>query len=285
MSIGGQLLSSVTGNTSKACLVVHDVRAQGTELENTLEDTVSAFSNISGGFGQAGGQIGPMTQRAAQLHQSVQMLKRTQSALRGEADYAAAVSGGTGADKIFFVQFNPGSLTLYSSNHMHKKKDVSGSNNDQNTVSDTVTPPSVELTTTLLFDKMNIYDAFMFDKLTGVSATTATNAATMLRGETFTVQPYVEGLISALRNPYTRAMTFQWANFSFTGILIGVQAKYTMFSVSGRPVRAELQLRLRQRMNSTDVSKWHAAFHEMLRKNASMDGAAQKVSSLLNLSL
>ena len=30
MSIGSDLLSSVTGATDKACIVVHDVRSQGT---------------------------------------------------------------------------------------------------------------------------------------------------------------------------------------------------------------------------------------------------------------
>lgn len=94
MAVGKDLLSSITGNTDKACLVVHDVRTQATAIE--LE------WNSAGNFGQLGGSIGPATQRQSE-HQNT--LANTMKALQGNSDLASAVSGQAGQDKTFFAQF------------------------------------------------------------------------------------------------------------------------------------------------------------------------------------
>jgi len=103
--------------------------------------------------------------------------------------------------------------------------------------------------------------------------------------KTYTVQPYVEGLISALRNNSTKMMTFQWADFSFSGFLVSINARYTMFSVSGHPVRAEVQLRMRQNVDSIERNKWISDFEKMVGAHESFTTAGQKVSNLMNLSL
>lgn len=269
MAIGSDLLSSLTGNTAKACLVVHDMRAKGKALE--LEQ-------------QRLGALGVRTaEQTAQLANVTNTLNALQQGVKTAQTAALA---GASADKTFFVQFNPSSLQMYSTNPTNMHYDLSSTNDDQNAANDVVVAPRVELTVTLVFDKMNIYDAFMFDKFnTGVSATTVTNIVTLATGSTFTVQPYVEGLISALRNPYTRSMTFQWADFSFTGRLRQMQANYKMFSVSGRPIRADVQLRLRQDLDMSDMQNWKSQFNKMLTQKSSLVTAGQKVSSLLNLSL
>lgn len=268
MSIGSDLLSSVTGKTDKACLVVHDVRENGQAMDKEINQLQS---------------LGVMTE---QQQSDFDILKRTRDAMSGQAEYAQQVAQMGGTDKTFFVQFNPSSLQLHSSSTPQMHRNVVGTNEDQNNSTDVVTAPRVELTVTLIFDKMNIYDAFMFDKFnSGASVTTVTNAVTMLSGKTFTVQPYVEGLISALRNPYTQSMTFQWADFSFTGRLRQLQANYTMFSVSGRPIRAQVQLRLQQDLRSSEMTKWGNEFDMLLSQKNSLVNAGQKVSNLFNLSL
>ena len=226
------------------------------------------------------GGLGGGTYVASRLSQRLDALQQ------GVKTAQTAALAGASADKTFFVQFNPSSLQMYSTNSPEQRRSLSSTNDDQDTVNDVVSAPRVELTTTLIFDKMNIYDAFMFDKFnTGVSATTVTNIVTLAKGATFTVQPYVEGLISALRNPYTQSMTFQWADFSFTGRLRQLQANYKMFSVSGRPIRAEVQLRLRQDLDTQDMQRWKSQFNSMLAQKSSLVTAGQKVSNLLNLSL
>ena len=268
MGIGSDLVSSMTGLTDKACLVVHDVREKGKalELEKKQLNSLSSLDEVQ--------------------KQRLGSLSDTLSKLTGTMEYAAGEAASMGTDKIFYVQFNPSSLQIYSANMSTQLRDVCTTSEQQKTISDLVSAPRVELTTTLIFDQMNIYDAFMFDKMTtGASATTVTNLFTMATGSTFTVQPYVEGLLSALRNPYTQSMTFQWADFSFTGRLRQLQATYKMFSVSGRPIRAEVQMRLRQDLDTTDMQRWKAQFETMLTQKHSLASAGQKVSNLLNLSL
>lgn len=260
--MGKDLLSSLTGNTDKACLVIHDVRAKSGNLEPELG---------------AGSALGEGLSKFADQRQ------KTQDALN---QVGSTVTGGStqADDKIFFVQFNPNSLQIYSSNYHDDRRDLSGNNQKQHAKNDAVTAPKVDLSFMLIFDQMNVYDSFMGDKIQGANVSTVTNAITGL-AKTFTVQPYVEGLISAIRNPYTKSMTFQWADFSFTGILTSMHAAYTMFSVSGRPVRAQVQLRLRQELNRTELNKWHADFAEMVGDRKSLTSAGQRVGNMINLSL
>ncbi len=273
MSMGSDLFSSITGNTDKACLVVHDVREQAAALENQLSATFG---------GHIGTQIGAATKTQSVLQDK---LKKTMKMLQNDPEQAANVSALSGHDKTFFVQFNPSTLQLNSFGHPDTHMDVTGSNADQNAVNDTVIAPRVNLTVQLIFDQMNIYDAFMFDKVTsGVSATTVTNAITAIKGTTFTVQPYVEGLISALRNPYTQSMTFQWADFSFTGRLRQLHASYTMFSTSGRPIRATVQLHIQQDRKTAEQQKWKTQLDTLLSQKSAFAAAGQKVSNLFNLS-
>lgn len=268
MSIGKDLLSSIAGRTDKACLIVHDVRQKAQALKNDMSQLRSS---------------GVMTK--VQSEEYLQM-KKTRSVLANGAEAAQEVAASMGTDKTFFVQFNPSSLELSASNTPQNKRDLTGSNEDQNESNDVATAPGIEMTVALVFDKMNIYDAFMFDKFnTGMSVTTITNAASMLSDKTFTVQPYVEGLISALRNRYTQSMTFRWADFSFTGRLRQMNAQYTMFSVSGHPVRAQVHLRLIQDLHSQERKAWQSNFETLLSQKDSFVTAGQKVSNLFHLSL
>ncbi len=72
----------------------------------------------------------------------------------------------------------------------------------------------------------------------------------------------MEGLVAALRNPYTRNITFRWAKFSFTGQLNTINAQYTMFSPSARPIRAKVNMRLHQELDPDKLQDWYADFDD-----------------------
>ena len=203
---------------------------------------------------------------------------------------SSLVSGAMSNDKTFKVQFNPKELQIYATSLKIDKPDTRRVDGHQKNVSGTVIKPTVEMSTNLIFDQVNIYDSFLWDKFTaGASATGVTNIASAIAtaaGKVWSVQGEVEGLIAALRNQYTREITFQWANFSFTGLLKYVSARYTMFSTSGRPVRAQVMLRLRQEMNPTTLSSWYKDFEAAFGGDTSnLVRAEQNVGSLLNLGL
>ncbi len=59
----------------------------------------------------------------------------------------------------------------------------------------------------------------------------------------------VNGLVQSLNSASTRKVEFCWNKFSFLGMVTGVQVEYTMFTYSGNPIRATIDLTLRQLYN------------------------------------
>lgn len=59
------------------------------------------------------------------------------------------------------------------------------------------------------------------------------------------VQKQVEGLMSAISDEATRLVVFTWGDMSYEGYLDSMEAKYTMYDTTGRPMRAEMNLSIR----------------------------------------
>lgn len=255
MGIMGDALRSLTGNVKTAELIIDDFRkakASGAGLD------------------------------------ALGMLTTAASKLGGPA--GAVLDALTDTRKTFKVQFNPSELQVYARGAEINKTDAQRVNKVQNSIVKSHVPPTIELTVNLIFDDVHIYDAFMVDKFTsGASVQTVKNVAGFVKallGKDPTVRTEVEGLISALRNPYTRNVTFQWADFSFKGQLVNVGAKYTMFSVGGRPIRANVMLRLRQELDPDKVHDWYKDMEDGLDGGKlSLAKAGQMVGNMLNLNL
>ena len=262
MSIGSDFASSVTGNIETALLVIHDYRG----MANT-----SAEARL----GQAGNL-------------------KALAELRRDATADALKTGQTptypgSQDKVLKVQFNPSQLTLNSSAMPKSRKDATSGSSRTMAVEDA----RLNLTVRLYFDDMDTFDAFMWEKFTsGLSVKGVANAVKLgmdakgKESKPHTVQWQVESLISALRNPYTRTISFRWADFAFIGQLNAVYANYTMFSTSGRPVRAEVVLRIRHEMDAQMLHHWYKNFEKAFGGDTgNLVKTEQNYSALLNLSL
>ena len=263
MNIGQQLLASATGNIEQAYLVVSDYRQK-----------------CAGGAGGKKGQV-----MAMNFFKKKALLAKS-SAVPGAAAPSAPTIDSGYIEKTFKVQFNPSQLTINASNLPVKKPDALG----QDPAQDAVTKAQLTMSTVLYFDEMNVYDSFMWDKFTGgLTAQGAKNIASAVmaaKGKVWTVRDEVEGLIAALRNPLTRNISFRWADFSFTGQLNNISAQYTMFSTSGRPVRAKVMLRIQHEMDDVMLTNWYRDYQTAFGAGQkSLVGAAQKVGNLVNLSL
>ena len=104
--------------------------------------------------------------------------------------------------------------------------------------------------------------------------------------EVHSVQSQVEALVATLRNAYTRTISFRWADFSFIGQLNTVRANYTMFSPSGRPIRAQVLLRIQHEMDPTMLQGWYNSFDQAFGGDTkNLVKPEQDRSALLNLSL
>lgn len=198
-------------------------------------------------------------------------------------DPAGSMTGVSGlrqeVKKQFRVQFNPSSLSISTDRRKKDpKKDVSEKTAAVD--NDIMDFPANTMSVKLIFDRVNAQDAFMNENLVLNPTSVAVQVTRAVKKKEFTVQPYVDGFIAAIRNPYTRKLTFQWGDLTFCGNLKSVNAVYTMFSTSGRPVRAEVTLSVAASRDEGDTIGY---------KKFDMDGlpeqsrTLQKVGNILNL--
>jgi hypothetical protein len=187
--------------------------------------------------------------------------------------------------KTFRVQFNPSEIQIYTMSDPHSKMDVQ----TKKSLTASIQGPTAELSTTLYFDHMIVNDSFMLDKpILPFSVSGATNAVMAIGGklEDHTVQKEVEGLLAALQNPLTRSVTFKWTDLTFTGTLYNINAQYTMFSNHGRPVRAKVNVRLRQQITEGTMAPWLSDFEKAFGGDSTnLVRPEQKFGNLLNLGL
>jgi len=232
-----------------------------------------------------------------------EMAGSSAAAAGGMAMTASVLSGGTsslvnnilGAKKTFKLQFNPSELQINANAPPFRRLDAQRDDGIPRSYADSPLPASISLSTQFYFDDVNIFDAFMWDKYNGIMrgnptfiAKDAASLAMAASGRKWTVQTEVEGIISALRNPYTRSITFRWSTFSFCGTLKSVNARYTMFSPSGRPIRAVVGIRLVQKIEEGKLADWYAAFDSAFggsQSNLVDPGGGGAGGNLLNLGL
>ncbi len=223
-------------------------------------------------FGAEGVNSAQVTKVAAQVLEAAGNLTAISSAI------------GVGKAHVMQVQYNPSSLSFQANaesipfTHLQQ-------NADQGVPSQDTRPPMIVLSVDLIFDAMNPQDAFMMDKAR-LSAGKVASTAAWAMGTAYTVQPQTDGLIAALLRPSTRLVTFRWADMAFTGQIIEVQADYTMFSVSGHPVRSKVRMNISQQVESAaDVQYWDKALNDMFKNNLEAGGKklAQSMGNLLNL--
>ena len=153
-------------------------------------------------------------------------------------------------------------------------------------------PVYVKMSVKLLFDRMDPGDCFLSAKTNVSFSSDVTSVVkSVTRGFTgkskLTVQEEVEGLIAALRSPYTRCITFNWGNMSYQGVLNRVASQYTMFNSSGEPVRAVVQLSLicaDEKVSPNSLGSWQDAYNTAFGGGSkSLVKTGQKLGSLLNI--
>lgn len=253
----------MTGQVETALLVIHDYRQ------------MAKNANV--------GAAGAMTVAESMRAISNEMVAATQAALSSGTTPTYPNS----QEKIFQVQFNPSELTLNTSNVPVSK--VNSKDGTSRTL--TADDPSLTLRVMLYFDDMQVYDSFMVEKFTaGLTAQGVSNVVNAVKTATgknkHSVQPQVEALIAALRNPYTRTISFRWANFFFIGQLNNVRAEYTMFSTSGRPVRAKVMLQIRHELDPTMLSQWYRDYDTAFgAASSNLSSKTQKIGNVLNVNL
>ncbi len=223
---------SALGIVKKALLILHTNTTKSTTSTSLANKTASALSKASGtGLG---------------------------------ATISDLAAGGMGASHVLEVQYNPNSISLQA-NAQPTSFQYLQQNFDSSIPTQITRNPSVVLSVELTFDAMNPKDAFMIDKLrlSAGDAVSAVSGLVKAAKGGYTVQPQTNGLLAALIRDSTRFVTFKWADMTFTGELTEASATYTMFSVSGKPVRSVVHLNITQQVDTkADITYWDAAFNK-----------------------
>ncbi len=265
MGLMNTLATSALGNAQKALLVIHK-----------QQDSASLDSSRVAAAAEAALSL------ANSLNPTLNSLDSTNAAM-GLMDLGTHTQS-----SVLQVQYNPSSLTIQANAESipftYLQQNIDNGIPNQN-----ARPPMVVLSVQLVFDAMNPKDAFMAEKFTSISiggiASSAAGVAKAMEGG-YTVQPQTNALLAALMRPSTRIVTFRWADMAFTGQLIEVEADYTMFSVSGKPIRSTVQMNIAQQVESdADLQYWDKALDKAIADKTLEKGKGydQSLGNLLNL--
>lgn len=154
-----------------------------------------------------------------------------------------------------------------------------------NMLSQITIPSQTYMSFELLFDEENHQDAFMFEKVTNLSAgalvSDIAGITKNVLSEGYTVRPEVEALIGLLTQSETRQVVFCWNSMAFAGEVVSVDAKYTMFNPIGNPIRATVRFTVRQGdSNAKEENKyWDKAFDNL---DGGGSGPLGKIGNVLN---
>lgn len=199
-----------------------------------------------------------------------------------------------GSVKTFEVQFNPSDLQIegYGGGRIATQNYEKQNGKDVATITFQPAPVNIRLSVKLMFDSMDANECFLSAK-TNIAGSelvkSAAKKALTKLNKKLTVQQEVEGLIAALRSPYTRRITFNWGDMCYSGVLNRISSQYTMFNTAGEPVRAVVQLSLicaDERISPTSLGAWQEAYNEAFGAGSkSLVNSVQKVGSLLNIGI
>ena len=251
MGVFSDTADLIKGKAPKAMIFVQKRSAsslpglQGEDAKNAINESVSALKalakkkkagKVSSRMGKAAGQVMDVDTLGELFEADAAQKKETETNM---------------AEKNFLkmeVQYNPNSLTFSTAAGRQRDFRAMGDAGAQQLVT-MERKATTFMSVQLIFEDVNSQDAFIRENL---------------NPNIGNVKDMVEGLISLLISNRTRNMVFVWADMFFHGQLNSVDANYTMFNKKGEPIKATVNLSLRQAASSqgyaTDNEYWDEAF-------------------------
>lgn len=140
------------------------------------------------------------------------------------------------------VHFNPSSLHFSTNAGTYQHNVMSPEGTEQS--NQTINPPETELSVELVFDNVDIRDAFMFEgvKNPSVMGEIKDKVRSLGGGSGYSLQDEIEGIIGLVTSARTRRVEFDWGELMFAGEVNSINASYTMFNPKGEPIRAKVSL-------------------------------------------
>lgn len=279
-AVAENLVNSLSGNVPKAILCVRNIKTleQITAQDGAEERLRKKRANMKD------------TLDAAKILQE-SLMDATKGALSGtlSSETKNKLMGQDQAYLAMEVQYNPSSIHMQTTTG--SQLNYSGGNMgnmSNNMIIQNVVPTSTTMNVQLIFDEVNVYDAFMVNNANSTGG--VAQAVKYFADKGHSVQHQIEGILSLLTMDVTRQVVFYWAKMCFRGELTAVQANYTMFNKSGNPIRGVVNLSIRQGEQAElfDPAYWKEAYENLFTKGkAAGKSTFSKVTNnnVLNLNL
>ena len=184
----------------------------------------------------------------------------------------------------FPVQYNPGSITISASAGRYpdyRSMGDSGARQFTMVEREATTYMNVEL----IFEDINVQDAFMTENMNPTAANVLDMAGNVIRtgaDDNHSVQPQVEALVAMLVHEKTRRVVFFWSQMFFHGVVESVDATYTMFNKLGDPVKAKVNLAIRQAASGdeykSDDEYWRKAFQAVFKESTAVSSVTNAIN-------
>lgn len=238
----GSSLSSIAGNVAKATLFFPNIQVSNVEEVAAPNGSLgSDLSKLGDAAKSVGGQVASGLSKVSSALNSVSA-SPIASAL-SDVLQNVALDG-----RSLEVQFNPASLDIAA--YGGGRTVITNYGNEDGKVKGATSfgslSVSVQVSFTLIFDETFLSDAFASDKFqltaSNLIGGVASLISTAVTGKTYTVRPFVEGFLAAMRDPDHRTLIFQWGRLRYVGVMNELSARYTMFNPNGEPIRAEVDV-------------------------------------------
>ncbi len=238
---------SITGNVVKAMLCIR-------KPEQALKENNPNKKN-------AGNEMSPAIEDVNAINNTLMgMAEKSLTGKGGSNTFDEVEAAAKNNNYIVLeVQFNPNTLRLNTSAGVQTVYGEDATDQSMQTVKKTA---ATELYFELLFDDVNIHDAFMLEGniITNFNLSNAYQAGKSLGTKLarsskdedgfnmgkMSVQRQMEGLMSLLTLDSARNVIFFWADMTFRGEVTSLSNTYTMFNKSGYPIRGKVGITIRQ---------------------------------------
>ncbi len=211
-----------------------------------------------------------IAERAGKMVTKDEIAKTAASVKMSEAEIAAKMMA-TGFLPMV-VQYNPASLRMNTVGGKIEVYKTMG-NDSMNSIQSTDKKTSTYLTVQLIFEDVNVSDAFGATTLSDQGGLNVSGGLDMAQsiaantlGDGYSVKKQAEGIMSLLMMKATRQIIFVWNHLFFHGELISVDINYTMFNKLGHPIKATVDMQIQQTNGNaafeSDLAYWNEVFDQ-----------------------
>lgn len=279
-------VGSLTGGIEKGYLLIKKAETLPNEPQSTRTPLKS------------GGSAAELGSAAKKLNQIGQKLNAASEALKGMSKQVKNSSNGYIPIQL---QYNPSSIQISTMKGDILNRSAGGVG--ENVFQQWTVPVQTTMSVDLIFDDMNVMDAFNFENIISISG--MRDLGKQMYGSRksaggFSVRPLVEAVVGAMSMDESRQVVFVWNQMAFDGSLVGVDTEYTMFNRLGEPIRAKVRIQIfQQNITKTkngdqtvyirhDISYWEEAYGKLFASNYAGGGSnvmqhLNKASNLINL--